>query len=224
MFYELIYINKNSYGFCCLKTTMSKTIKEQMTSMISKSNVKNQNVKVSYKSVNAHDKDSRNETLIAMEKKILDAKKMNLLEKEVENLKFHLSQQADTLASARRACMLLEQENSKLRGAKSSGVEKREKSSTQSVLKSKEYQALLTQNKELDSKMVSVGNELTEIKKNNKDLCIEVARILKKLLKEVSLKKAMREKHERNIKTIEDGDLSAISYVISGLSYEINSD
>ena len=209
---------------------MSKTIKEQMTSfadmtlMLSKNNVKNQNVKVSYKAVNAHDKDSRSETLIAMEKKLLDAKKVSLLEKELENLKFKLTQQADSLENSKKACLHLEQENSKLRGTKSRGAEKIEKSTTQSVLKSKEYQALLVKKRESDSNTTSIRNELTEIKKINKDLCVEVARILKKLLTEVHLSKAMREKHARNIKAIEDGDVSVIPFVIAGLSYEINSD
>lgn len=166
---------------------MSKTIKEQMTSILNKADSKNQTVKVTYKSVNIQDKDARKDALLAMEKKMLDARKVVLLEKEVENLKFKLSQQSDALENEKRRFLGLEQENSKLRGARTSSVEKVEKATSQNVLKSKEYKDLLLLKIASDSIASSLRNELTDNKKQNKTLCVEIARILKKLLKEASL-------------------------------------
>ena len=197
---------------------MKKTLKEQLQQVTEKSAIKNGNVVVTYKSKipNINLKDDLS---LALEKKMLEASKIGLLEKQVASLEFKLSQQSDAFEFEKRKYLLLEQENSKLRANKTIDNQKIEKSISTTVTKSKEFKDLLKDKKELETEVSNLKKELAILNQSNKKLCVDLSRILRKLLAETSFAKAKRELHLNKIQDIENGNIKKISEIITFLAY-----
>jgi len=201
---------------------MTKTLKEQLSKISKNPSEKHGSVTVTYKSKSIKDRSLQKDVLIAYEKKALETRRVSLIEKEVENLKFKLIQQSDALEYEKKRFLLLEHENAKLRGSKTSSIDKVEKIVASNVTKSKEYKELLLKKTDSESEVKSIKKEISEMSKSHKKLCIEIARILKKTLQEATMPKAKRELHLRRIKEIEEGNLSILTEIVAVLSYDEN--
>jgi glutamyl/glutaminyl-tRNA synthetase len=201
---------------------MTKTLKEQLSMISEKPSEKHGSVTVTYKSKSIKDRSLQKDVLLAYEKKALEARRVSLIEKEVENLKFKLAQQSDALEYEKRRFLLLEQENAKLRGSKTSTIEKVEKIASSNVTKSKEYKELLLKKTDTESEVKSIKKELSEMSKSHKKLCVDISRILKKTIQEATITKAKRELHLRRIKEMEEGNLSVLTEIVAVLSYDEN--
>ena len=87
-----------------------------------------------------------NDYQILLDKKIAETRRVKGLEEEVTRLKFQLSQSTDLLQHEKKMYLVLENEASKLRGARSVKSEKIEKSDSLKITRSAEYQNLLKTN------------------------------------------------------------------------------
>lgn len=209
---------------------MAKSLQEQMANIFPvkqektkennvKSNRKLGNVVVSYRSNQVDKNELNRDKLASMEKKIIEARSVSFIEKENSSLKYKLDELSNSLELQRQKYLALEIENSRLRAKKTIEVENIEKSTTSAITKSKEYKALLVDKNAIELNLKDIKTQLNQLNKQNKNLCIEMARVLKKSLKEASLPLAKREKHQRNIKEIEEGNISTITEVLAVLSY-----
>jgi len=200
---------------------MKKILKDQLPQVTDKSVNKHGNVVVTYKPKFTNS-NLKSDLSLALEKKALEARRVGVVEKQLASLQFRLSQQSDALETEKRKYLLLEQENSKLRAIKTIANEKAEKSVLTSVTKSKEFKDLVKENNLLEAEVKYLKKQIETLDKSNKKLCVDLSRILKKLLAETSFVKAKREMHLNNIKRIEDGYISGITEVIAVLSYVNN--
>ena len=156
-----------------------------------------------------------NDYQILLEKKIAETRRVKGLEEEVTRLKFQLSQSTDLLQHEKKMYLVLENEASKLRGARSVKSEKIEKSDSLKITRSAEYQNLLKTNKLLKSGVTSSKKQIFDLKSTHKNLCSDISRALKLSLEEALIRKAKRDMYLRKIKAVQEGNLEGLEGIIA---------
>jgi chromosome segregation ATPase len=157
-----------------------------------------------------------------LEKRVAEARRVKGLEEELASLKFQLSQLTDLLENERKKYRTLENEASKLRGARSIKTEKIVKADSLKVTRSAEYQNLSKRIKLLESESSSSNEQLTELKSAQKILCRNISRALKVSLEEALITKAKRDMYLRKIKEVQEGRLEGLAGIIAVMTYSTN--